>query len=87
MVEQTLNRYPGPAKDRLASENFRVSRNHVFHANIIARPATLCEPKLLPSLESNNEVICRFQTTRKLASLLLPQQAWILGPFTSVGEP
>jgi hypothetical protein len=27
MVKQTLNRYPGPGKDRLAPENFRVPRN------------------------------------------------------------
>ena len=47
MVKQTLNRYPGPGKDRLASENFRVPRNDFLHGNIIAPAATLCEPKLL----------------------------------------
>jgi hypothetical protein len=52
MVKQTLNRYPGPGKDRLASENFRVPRNDFLHANTIAPAATLCEPKLLPSMEA-----------------------------------
>src|SRR5271165_1650639 len=41
MVKQTLNRYPGPGKDRLASENFRVPRNDFPHGNIIAPAATL----------------------------------------------
>jgi hypothetical protein len=52
MVKQTLNRYPGPSKDRLASENFRVPRNDFLHGNIIPPAATLCEPKLLPSMEA-----------------------------------
>ena len=52
MVKQTLNRYPGPGKDRLASENFRVPRNDFLHGDIIAPGATLCEPKLLPSMEA-----------------------------------
>jgi hypothetical protein len=52
MVKQTLNRYSGPGKDRLASENFRVPRNDFLHGNIIAPAATLCEPKLLPSMEA-----------------------------------
>jgi hypothetical protein len=38
MVKQTLNRYPGPSKDRLASENFRVPRNDFLHGNIIPLP-------------------------------------------------
>ena len=33
MVKKTLDRYPGPGKDRLASENFRISRNDFLHAN------------------------------------------------------
>src|SRR5260370_37578460 len=52
MVKQTLNRYPGPGKDRLASENFPVPRNDFLPRNIIAPAATLCEPKLLPSMEA-----------------------------------
>src|SRR5580692_2206638 len=52
MVKQTINRYSGPSKDRLASENFRVPRNDFLHGNIIAPAATLCEPKLLPSMEA-----------------------------------
>ena len=36
MVKQTLNRYSGPGKDRLASENFRIPRNDFLHGNIIA---------------------------------------------------
>src|SRR5271165_2089381 len=46
MVKQTLNRYPGPGKDRLASENFRVPRNDFPHGNIIACTLTL---RLSPS--------------------------------------
>ena len=52
MVKQTLNGHPGPGKDRLASENFRVPRNDFLHENMIAPDATLCEPKLLPSMEA-----------------------------------
>jgi hypothetical protein len=51
MVKQTLNWYPGPGEDRLASENFRVPRNDFLHGNLIALGATLCEPKLLPTRE------------------------------------
>ena len=31
MIEQTLNRYPGPSKNRLPSKNFRVSGDDVSH--------------------------------------------------------
>ena len=52
MVKQTLNRYPGPGKDRLASENFRIPRYDFLHGKIIAPAATLCEPKLPLSMEA-----------------------------------
>jgi hypothetical protein len=52
MVKQTLNRYPGPGKDRLASQNFRVPLNDFLHGGIIAPAATLGEPKLLPPMEA-----------------------------------
>jgi hypothetical protein len=55
MVKQTLNRYPGPGKDRLASENFRVPRNDTLHGNVIAPAATLCEPKLLQTSRYPNK--------------------------------
>ena len=47
MIKETLNRYPGPGKDRLASENFRVPRNGFLHASTIAPAATLREPRNL----------------------------------------
>jgi hypothetical protein len=47
MVKQTLDRYPGTSKDRLASENFRVSRNDFLHGCSIAPAATLCEAKVV----------------------------------------
>jgi hypothetical protein len=46
MVKQTLDRYPGPGKDRLASENFRVSPNDFLHGYSLAPAATLCEAKV-----------------------------------------
>jgi hypothetical protein len=46
MVKQTLNRYPGHGEDRLASENFRISRNDFLHRYSIAPAATLCEAKV-----------------------------------------
>ena len=52
MFKQTLNRHPGPGKDGLSSENFRVPRNDFLHENITAPAANLCEPKLLPSTEA-----------------------------------
>jgi hypothetical protein len=52
MVKQILNRYSGPGKDSLASQNFRVPRDDFFHGNIIAPAATLSEPKLLPFMEA-----------------------------------
>jgi hypothetical protein len=48
MVKKTLDRYPGPGKDRLSSENFRISRNDFLHANTIVAGATLCEAKFQP---------------------------------------
>jgi hypothetical protein len=51
IVKQTLNWYPGPREDRLASENFRVPRNDFLHGEIIALGATLCQSKLLPTME------------------------------------
>ena len=52
MVKKTLDRYPGPGKDRLASENFRIPRYDFLHGKIIAPAATLCEPKLPLSMEA-----------------------------------
>ena len=49
MVKQTLNRYSGPGKDRLASENFRVPRNDFLPGNIIAPAATLCDASMMKS--------------------------------------
>jgi hypothetical protein len=68
MVKQTLNRYAGSGEDRLASQDFRVSRNDFLHGGIIAPAAGLCEAKLLPPRElkgtENPEVNkpCRFRS-------------------------
>jgi hypothetical protein len=37
MIEQTLNRYPGPGKNRLPSKNFRVAGDNVSRIDIITR--------------------------------------------------
>jgi hypothetical protein len=42
MVKQTLNRYSGPGKDSLASENFRVPRNDF--PMCLPQPSNLPEP-------------------------------------------
>ena len=55
MVKQTLDRYPAPGKDRLASENFRVPRNDFLHSGIIAPGTTLCELKLLLTMEARED--------------------------------
>jgi hypothetical protein len=52
MVKQTLNRYPGPCKDRLAPEDFRVPRNDFLHGDIIAMPQPFASQSCLPSMEA-----------------------------------
>jgi hypothetical protein len=78
MVKQTLNRYPGPGKDRLASENIRVLRNDFLHGNMIAPAATLREPKLLPRMEwtAPANSIRGGPDRRLFSSLCRPTQNW-----------
>jgi hypothetical protein len=54
MVKQTLNRYPGLGKDRLASENFRISRNEFLHKATLAPAANPSRAKATAFHGSNN---------------------------------